>query len=172
MSVKIKLWQVPTLGLLALAAACGNDQTNDSAAVGPADAAQTAAQVSPAGDAGAGPATDVTTPAGGGASAVQPAPGNEVIEVRMVMPNGANPAYVPSQITARPGDVIRFVNSENVHNVHFVKGPAGATLPPASPYLTQPGQTYDLKVDLPAGAYDFQCDPHVALGMVGNLTVQ
>jgi plastocyanin len=26
-------------------------------------------------------------------------------------------------------------------------------------------------VDLPAGDYKFQCDPHAALGMVGTLTV-
>lgn len=28
-----------------------------------------------------------------------------------------------------------------------------------------------MTVDLPAGEYHFQCDPHAALGMVGTLTV-
>lgn len=153
---------VPVFGLAALVA-CGGDQTADTA--GAADAASSGAET-------AAPATDVTTPAGTSASEVQPNPGGEVIEVQMVMPNGANPAFVPAQITARPGDVIHFVNAENVHNVHFTTGPAGATLPPPGPYLTQPNQTYDLKVEFPAGTYDFQCDPHLAMGMVGQLTVQ
>lgn len=161
---------VPAVGLVALAGACGGDGNTEGAGQG-AQSAQTAAQVSTAGEAGAGPATDVTTPAGTSASEVQPNPGGQIVEVQMVMPNGANPAFVPAQITAKPGDVIRFVNAENVHNVHFTKGPSGVTLPPASPYLTQPGQTYDLKVELPAGTYDFVCDPHVTMGMIGQLTV-
>lgn len=163
---------VPVLGLAALAA-CSGEQSAEpvGASDGTANAAETAAQVSTTGQAGAGPATDVTTPVGSGSSTVQPSSGGKIVEVKMVMPSGANPRYEPAQVTARPGDVIRFVNTENVHNVHFVKGPAGATLPPASPYLTQANQTYDVKVDLPAGSYDFQCDPHVAMGMVGQLTV-
>lgn len=163
---------VPIFGLAALVA-CGGDDGASSAEAPEAgsNAAPVAAQVSTAGEAGAGPATDVTTPAGSATSDVQPNPGGQIVEVQMVMPNGANPAFVPAHINAKPGDVIRFVNAENVHNVHFVKGPAGATLPPASPYLTQANQTYDLKVELPAGTYDFQCDPHVAMGMVGQLTV-
>jgi plastocyanin len=169
------------VGLLVLAAACGGGDReaasagalNTDAAAAESDAAQTAAQVSPGGATapGAGPATAVSTPAGDPETSVAPDAGRQVIEIHMVMPGGANPAFEPAQITAKPGDVLRFVNKENVHNVHFTTGPSGATLPPASPYLTQPGQVYELKVNLPAGSYDFQCDPHLAMGMVGVLTV-
>ncbi len=165
---------VPLLGLLAFAAACGDadrDAANGSAPA--SDAAQTAAQVSSGGATASagGPVTVVSTPAGGTESTVAPDAGGQVIEIQMVMPGGANPAFEPAQITAKPGDVLRFVNKENVHNVHFTTGPSGATLPPAGPYLTQPGQVYELKVELPPGNYDFQCDPHLAMGMVGKLTV-
>jgi plastocyanin len=96
----------------------------------------------------------------------------QVIEVRMTMANGGR--FEPEAVTARPGDVIRFVNVENVHNISFPAGKnAGfSNLPAASPYLTSPGQTWDLVVDLAPGTYTFQCDPHVPMGMFGTLTVQ
>lgn len=102
----------------------------------------------------------------------EPAPGGEVIEVRMTMAGGG--AFEPSEISAKPGDVIRFVNVENVHNVSFpaAQNAGASNLPAPSPYLTAPGQTYDLPVDLAPGTYTFQCDPHVPMGMVGKLTVQ
>lgn len=168
MPVSKTLRKIPTLGLLAFAAACGGEEGAEPEAV----AVATDATLPAAGDpAGTAPATAVTTPTGAPEAGITPAQGGQVIEVQMVMPGGANPRFVPSQITARPGDVLRFVNAENVHNVHFVEGPTGATLPPASPYLTQPNQTYEMKVELPTGDYTFQCDPHLAMGMVGELTV-
>lgn len=136
---------------LAVLAACGSE---GSAAV--EQPSQTAAAEAPAAQ----------------PEAVQPAPGGEVIEVRMTMANGGT--FEPSEISAKPGDVIRFVNVENVHNVSFpaAKNSGAANLPAPSPYLTAPGQTYDLPVDLASGTYTFQCDPHVPMGMVGTLTVQ
>jgi plastocyanin len=95
-----------------------------------------------------------------------------VIEVRMTMASGGR--FEPSEIAARPGDVIRFVNVENVHNISFpaARNPNAARLPAASPYLTAPNATWDLVVDLAPGEYTFQCDPHVMVGMLGTLTVQ
>lgn len=118
------------------------------------------------------PATSVSTPAGPPEPGVQPAASGTVHEIRMVMPNGADPRFEPATVTAKPGDVLRFINVENVHNVKFTSGPAGATLPPESPFLTAPNQTYELKVEMPAGEYEFQCTPHLAMGMVGKLIVQ
>lgn len=101
-----------------------------------------------------------------------PAAGGKVIEVRMTMANGG--AFEPAQVAANPGDVIRFVNVDNVHNVSFpaARNAGAADLPAPSPYLTGPGQTYDLAVGLAPGTYTFQCDPHVAMGMTGTLTVR
>jgi plastocyanin len=95
----------------------------------------------------------------------------EVIEIGMV---GIGETYYdPDRITARRGDVLRFRLDSGVHNTSFPadQNPAGVTLPEATPYLQIPGQTHDVTVDLPPGEYFFQCDPHVALGMVGYLTV-
>ncbi len=81
--------------------------------------------------------------------------------------------YGPDRVTARRGDVIRFKLESGVHNTSFPadKNPEGVRLPDSTPYLQVPGQTYDVTVDLPPGEYYFQCDPHVALGMIGHLTV-
>ena len=70
--------------------------------------------------------------------------------------------------------MLRFTLVSGVHNVSFPSAEnAGASgLPAPSPYLQLPGQTHDVVVDLPAGDYTFQCDPHGALGMLGTLTVQ
>lgn len=96
-----------------------------------------------------------------------------VIEVKMVTDDKGN-YFEPANITARPGDVLRFTLVSGVHNVSFPAATnAGASaLPEMSPYLQLPGQTHDVAVSLAAGEYAFQCDPHAALGMVGTLTVQ
>ncbi len=115
----------------------------------------------------------VTAPAGSdkAAAADVPATGT-IIEVEMVT-DGAGNYFEPSEIDARPGDVIRFVLVSGVHNVSFPeeRNQGLGRLPEASPYLQLPGQTYDLKVDVGPGEYFFQCDPHAALGMIGTLRV-
>jgi plastocyanin len=119
--------------------------------------------------------TSAVAPAGAPATTDSPASAasatGQVIEVRMTMANGGR--FEPESVTASPGDVIRFVNVENVHNISFpaAKNAGFATLPAASPYLTAPGATWDLVVDLAPGTYTFQCDPHVPMGMFGTLTV-
>jgi plastocyanin len=122
----------------------------------------------------AGAAADQTaTPAPAAtseASAAAPATGN-VIEVLATTESDGTNHFVPAQVTAKRGDVIRVKLGTGVHNFHITEGPAGATLPAAGGFLQIPGQTEDVTVDLPAGDYKFQCDPHAALGMVGTLTV-
>jgi plastocyanin len=100
-------------------------------------------------------------------------PTGNVIEVKMVS-GGAGELFTPADIVAQRGDVIRFVLEAGVHNVSFpaASNPSGISLPKASAYLQVPGQTYDLLVDMPAGVYNYHCDPHAVLGMVGTLTVQ
>ncbi|MBW3627718.1 MAG: hypothetical protein KY464_00340 [Gemmatimonadetes bacterium] len=117
---------------------------------------------------GAGAPTD-----GAAASAPASAPAGRVIEVKMVTDGAAN-HFEPAEVTARKGDVIRFVLQSGVHNVSFAGDPqaAAAGLPATSPFLSSPGQVHEVPVNFAAGRYTFQCDPHVALGMVGTLTVQ
>ena len=82
--------------------------------------------------------------------------------------------FEPAKIEAHRGDVLRFTLVSGVHNVSWPvdKNPAGAALPPVGDMLQLPGQTYDVAVNLPAGTYHFQCDPHAALGMTGELEVE
>jgi plastocyanin len=96
-----------------------------------------------------------------------------VIEVKMVTDDAGN-YFEPSEVSVKPGDVVRFVLVSGVHNVSFPSASnAGAdALPEMSPYLQLPGQTHDLTVSLARGSYTFQCDPHAALGMVGTLKVE
>lgn len=141
---------------VALLAACGGETASQ--------AATDSAQVQGAG----APAVEAAAPA-----AAAPVAGGEVIEIKMSMA-GSKAVFEPAEVTAKQGDVLRFVNVDNVHNVSFPadKNANAAGLPAASPFLTTPGQTYDVTVDMQPGTYTFQCDPHVAMGMVGTLTVQ
>jgi plastocyanin len=138
-----------TAALLAVTTACGGDDSGS----------RTTTPAQPA-----APAAPATAPAAGATQ-------GEVIEVRMTMERGGR--FEPAEINARPGDVIRFVNVRDVHNISWpaAKNPAGASLPPTSPFLTAPGQTHDVQVTMQPGSYTFQCDPHVPMGMVGTLNV-
>ena len=82
--------------------------------------------------------------------------------------------FKPSEIEAHRGDIIRYTLKSGVHNVHFLpdSNPGKTGLPPASDMLQLPDQTFDVKVSLAKGRYFFQCDPHVALGMKGHVTVE
>lgn len=118
-------------------------------------------------------ATDSGQASASEAAAPAVTPTGNVVEVKMVT-DGAGNFFEPANLTVSRGDVVRFVLVTGVHNVSFpAASNAGAQgLPEASPYLQLPGQTHDLTVDMAAGEYAFQCDPHAALGMVGTLTVQ
>jgi plastocyanin len=108
-----------------------------------------------------------------GAAAPSVAATGTVIDVKLITDEKGN-YFEPAQISAKQGDVIRFTLVSGVHNVSFpaANNANASNLPETSPYLQLPGQTHDLLVELPAGEYAFQCDPHAALGMVGTLTVQ
>jgi plastocyanin len=96
----------------------------------------------------------------------------DVAEVRMI--GVGRQAFEPADFTVRRGDVVRFVLESGVHNASFPpdRNPAGVKLPAPTSYLQAPGQTYDVIIDLPPGEYFYQCDPHVALGMYGTITVR
>ena len=122
---------------------------------------------SPAGDAAA-PAAPAQPTLG---EAVKP--NGTVHEVKLIA-DAKGARFDPTAVTARDGDVVKFVLASGAHNVHFLpeKNPGAQGLPAASDMLQLPGQTYELLVGAKPGTYNFQCDPHAALGMVGTLTVQ
>lgn len=134
-----------------------------------------ALSVAACGGADAAPSSD---PAAAGAASAATASASSValtgtvIEVQMIT-DGEGNYFEPNHIEAKPGDVVRFVLQSGVHNVSFPsdKNAHASALPGPSDYLQLPGQTHDVVVDFPEGEYHFQCDPHVAVGMVGTLKV-
>lgn len=95
--------------------------------------------------------------------------------------------FEPASITARVGDVVRFVNvSGGPHNVTFWEDsiPSGAAAqlqrnmgPTMSPLngalISQPNAEYVITVaKLPTGTYRYYCLPHLALRMTGQIVVQ
>lgn len=118
--------------------------------------------------------TDTPAPAAtDGATAAAPAATGATIEIKTVTDEKGS-RFEPAKVEAHRGDILRFTLVSGVHNVSWPadKNPSGATLPPTGDMLQLPGQTYDLPVNLPAGKYHFQCDPHAALGMTGELEVE
>lgn len=98
----------------------------------------------------------------------------KVITVEMMTDDQGNNKFVPNEVEAHPGDVIRFTLKTGVHNVNFLadSNTVKTGLPGASALLQLPGQTTDYKVTLAPGKYYFQCDPHALLGMKGRLEVE
>ena len=119
------------------------------------------------------PAADGAAPAGPAASsASQPATGR-TIDIKAISDDKGN-YFEPTTIEAHPGDVLKFTLVSGVHNVHFPaeKNPGAAGLPEPTELLQLPGQTLEIPVTFKQGKYFFQCDPHAALGMVGELEVE
>jgi plastocyanin len=95
--------------------------------------------------------------------------------------------FEPSNVTVSKGDVIKFVNvSGGPHNVAFdpakipaaAKSSLSAALPNqmsdmTGPFVTTPNGTYTMTfANVPPGAYDYFCTPHLTLGMKGVITVK
>lgn len=147
--------------------ACGGEKKAEAPA---------AAAPAPATPAAPAPATDAAPAAATGAS----------IDVDMVL-EGTAYKYVPAAITAKAGDVIKFHNkSGGPHNVAFEAGkvPAGADAaidaalgagkmgPLTGALMVEQDAVFSLNTaGFPAGKYAFNCTPHLALGMKGELTV-
>ena len=103
-----------------------------------------------------------------------PDAGGKVVVVEMMTDDQGNNKFVPNDVEAHQGDVIRFTLKTGVHNVNFLadSNRVKEGLPGASALLQLPGQTTDYKVTLRPGKYYFHCDPHAALGMKGRLEVE
>lgn len=77
--------------------------------------------------------------------------------------------FTPDEITINVGDTVLWTNTAGFHNVNGTQ--ATYPLNPESfGNSTGTGWTYS-HVFTVSGEYDYQCDPHVGLGMVGTITV-
>lgn len=105
--------------------------------------------------------------------------------VVQMLGDGAGYRFRPARVTAHVGDVVRFVNVSGApHNVAFwddsiPSGSAAAlqrNMPNASdlsgPMLSDAQETYTVSLaGLRPGTYRFYCQPHLAMNMVGRITV-
>ncbi|MFL5596414.1 MAG: plastocyanin/azurin family copper-binding protein [Gemmatimonadaceae bacterium] len=95
--------------------------------------------------------------------------------------------FVPASVTARVGDVVRFVNvSGGPHNVAFSADriPAGAAArlqknmgqtngPLSGAMIFESNEVYTVSLaGLPAGTYNYYCVPHQAMNMTGRIRVR
>jgi len=145
------------LATAALLSACGGKEKSS------ADSSQPQSAAAPAAPAASGFGENLT-----------PDAGSKVIEVSLLTDDAGNNKFEPKEIEAHQGDVIRFTLKTGVHNVDFLadSNKVKTGLPGASQLLQLPGQAIDFKVTLAPGKYYFQCDPHAALGMKGELEVE
>jgi plastocyanin len=112
-------------------------------------------------------------PSADAAATGTPAATGTVIEIKAITDDRGN-RFEPTEIEAKPGDILRVTLVSGVHNINFLadSNPGKSGLPAPSELLQLPGQTHDVPLTFGAGHYYFQCDPHAALGMVGSLEIE
>jgi plastocyanin len=157
-------------GAMAIVACSGGDKKADSTAATTNDTA-------------AAPATTTTATTMGSTAAAAPITGT-VHEVKMIG-DGTTYKFDPANITIKQGDGIKWVMvSGGPHNVAFIDTPAAAKSQLSanmqnqmkeltSPMMMTPNETYVVSfANVPAGTYNYHCEPHAAMGMKGKITVQ
>lgn len=163
-------------------AACGNSDKT-------AAASDTAAAAAPAGTTAAAGSTATTagaTTAGAAAAGTAAPITGKTVAVKM-LGDAKGYRFDPANFTVKVGDGAAFTNvSGGPHQVSFWADsiPAGTaaqleanmpntTSPLIGPLVTAPNQTYTISfAGLKPGVYHYYCTPHLALGMVGTITVQ
>lgn len=101
-----------------------------------------------------------------------------VVEVQIrTTQEGASGQFAPDEIRVRRGDLVRFqlADGDAIHYVsftHLQPDRPGVPFPADSPMLLRSGQSWQPRIDLPPGTYEFVCIVHVMVGMRGTLTVE
>ena len=176
----MRFYGIALLTSAAVLGACGGENkpaTDTAAANAAAASATTPAATTPA-----------ATPAAGapaGAVAAAPATG-ATHEVKMIG-DASGSKFEPANLTVKQGDAVKFIMaSGGPHNVTFTgvtdagaKAQLDAYRPAdkmgelSSKMLMQPNEGYVVSFGkVPAGKYDYNCTPHLAMNMKGSITVQ
>lgn len=175
---------------IALAACAGGGDKNANSAQADTSmgaAAPAAAPATPAAEPAAAPAGAAAATAG------TPAPiTGKTIEVKMIG-DAKGYRFEPVNFTVKVGDGVKFINViGGPHNVAFntvppdSKAQLDANMPAqtgagpgaklgelSGPLLITPNDTYTVSfAGVKPGKYDYNCTPHLALGMKGEITVQ
>jgi plastocyanin len=173
------------IGTFALAlctlAACGGEKQSST------DSAAMKAAAPSNAPSGANPAPGAAAPSAATTPAAAPTPATGKTHDVQMLGDASGYRFNPASITIKRGDAVRWTNvSGGPHNVSFwpdsipagAQGPLSAnmpqqTMPLGGPLLTNPNQTYTISfAGVPAGTYKYYCQPHLALGMKGVITVQ
>lgn len=133
--------------------------------------------------AAAAPAAETPAAAPAGEVAAAPVTGT-VHEIKMVG-DAQGYRFEPADITIKQGDGIKYVFvSGGPHNVAFPNTPApvraqlDANIPEkmgelSSKMMLNPGEEVTVSfANIPPGKYEFDCTPHLAMGMKGTVTVE
>lgn len=159
-------------------AACG--KKDNSAAV-----SDTTAMAAPADTTAAAGSTAASATAAASGGTAAPITG-KTIDVKMIG-DAKGYRFEPAKFTIKVGDGVRFTNvSGGPHDASFWADsiPAGAATqlqanmpntmqPLVGPLLVTPNEQYTISfAGLKPGIYHFYCTPHLALGMVGTISVQ
>ncbi|HEX8725789.1 MAG TPA: plastocyanin/azurin family copper-binding protein [Gemmatimonadaceae bacterium] len=127
-----------------------------------------------------------TTSAAAASSAKYMAPTGKTWEVKMVG-DAQGYRFEPKTLSIKAGDAVKFIMvSGGPHDVTFWADsiPAGAeaqldanmpnhTAPLTAPMTINPNDTYTVSfAGVPAGVYHYYCTPHLAMGMVAQITVE
>ncbi len=153
--------------------ACGGGEKAPAAGATSAAAAPAAA---PAG----------STSAAAASTAKYMAPTGKTWEVKMIG-DAQGYRFDPKTLTIKDGDAVKFIMvSGGPHDVTFWTDsiPSGASdqlaanmpnsvAPLQAPYSIDPNSSYTVSfAGVPAGLYKYYCTPHLAMGMVGSITVE
>ena len=79
-------------------------------------------------------------------------------------------SFSPSNLTIAVGDTVTWVNTGGTHNVNGNQS-TFANNPSSFGNSLGSGWIYSYVFSIP-GTYDYQCDPHAGMGMVGSILVQ
>jgi plastocyanin len=81
----------------------------------------------------------------------------------------SNYKFTPAEVTINVGDKVVWTNTQGTHNVNGSKS-AFSSNPESFGNNLGSGWTYEYTFNT-AGTYDYQCDPHAGMGMVGKVIV-
>ena len=89
-----------------------------------------------------------------------------VLEMLNKRDDGEKMVFSEDVVKVDVGDAIKWLATNKGHNVEFIAGPDGATLPPKS------GLNKDVSVKFEKpGVYLYICTPHKVMGMIGLVVV-
>ena len=89
-----------------------------------------------------------------------------VVEMLNKREDGQKMVFSKDVVKVDLGDTIKWLASDKGHNVEFIAGPDGFTLPPKSGLNKDVSITFDK-----AGVYLYVCTPHKVMGMIGLVVV-